>query len=44
MVGDSRYDRDAARAAGGPFVGFRTGGDRRVERLLEIPDLLEEGS
>jgi len=41
MVGDSRYDRDAARAAGVFFVGFRTEGDRRVERLLEIPHLPE---
>lgn len=40
MVGDSAYDRDAARAAGVLFVGFRTEGDRRVERLDEIPDLL----
>lgn len=40
MVGDSHYDRDAARAAGVPFVGFRRSGDRRVESLSELPGLI----
>ncbi len=40
VVGDSRYDRDAARAAGVFFVGFKIEGDRRVERLDEIPALV----
>jgi len=42
VVGDSRYDRDAARAAGVFFVGFRMAGDRRVDRLDEIPGVVEE--
>jgi phosphoglycolate phosphatase/AHBA synthesis associated protein len=42
MVGDSRYDREAAGAAGVPFVGYRTEGDRRIESLGELPPLLEE--
>jgi len=42
MVGDSRYDREAAGAAGILFIGYRTEGDRRVERLGEIPDLVAE--
>jgi phosphoglycolate phosphatase/AHBA synthesis associated protein len=40
MVGDSRFDREAARAANVLFVGFRAEGDRSVDRLAEIPDLL----
>ena len=36
MVGDSRFDRDAARAAGLRFVGFRTAGEPRIERLAEL--------
>jgi phosphoglycolate phosphatase/AHBA synthesis associated protein len=42
MVGDSRFDREAARAAGVRFVGFRTAGDRTVRTLGELPALLEE--
>ena len=40
VVGDSDYDRDAARAAGALFIGFRRPGDRRVEELAELPELL----
>lgn len=36
VVGDSRFDRDAARAANVRFVGFRTEGDTRIERLGEL--------
>ncbi|MGI9590967.1 MAG: HAD family hydrolase [Myxococcota bacterium] len=36
MVGDSRFDREAADAAGVPFVGYRTAGPRRIERLSEL--------
>ena len=36
VVGDSRYDRDAAGAAGVFFVGLRLDGDARVERLGEL--------
>jgi len=40
LVGDSRYDREAAGAARVLFVGYRIDGDRRVERLSELLDLL----
>jgi HAD superfamily hydrolase (TIGR01549 family) len=40
VVGDSRYDREAAAAARLPFVGLRTHGDRRIERLRDLPLLL----
>ena len=36
VVGDSAYDRDAARAAGVVFVGVRMDGDHRVEKLSEV--------
>jgi HAD superfamily hydrolase (TIGR01549 family) len=36
MVGDSRFDRAAAQAAGVFFVGLGLDGDRRVERLAEL--------
>jgi len=39
VVGDSRYDRDAARGAGVRFVGVRMDGDARIERLGELLDL-----
>lgn len=39
MVGDSRYDAEAAAAAGVRFVGFRREGDLRVEALSEIAPL-----
>jgi phosphoglycolate phosphatase/AHBA synthesis associated protein len=37
LVGDSRYDRAAARAAGVTFVGLGLDGDRRLERLADFP-------
>jgi phosphoglycolate phosphatase/AHBA synthesis associated protein len=40
VVGDSRYDREAACAAGAMFIGFRIDSDRRVDRLEEVLDLL----
>ena len=36
MVGDSRYDREAAGAAGVRFVGLGIDGDARIERLGEL--------
>jgi HAD superfamily hydrolase (TIGR01509 family) len=39
-VGDSEYDARAARAAGVLFVGYRRPGDRRIESLAELPDLI----
>ena len=36
VVGDSRYDRDAAAAAGVRFVGVRMDGDARVESLRDL--------
>lgn len=36
MVGDSRYDREAAAAAGIRFVGYRTHGDDRVDELIDL--------
>ena len=41
FVGDSSYDRDAAAAAGIPFLGYRMDGDRRVEALAEILDVVD---
>jgi len=38
VVGDSRYDRDAAAAANVRFVGLRIDGDRRIEGLAELLD------
>jgi AHBA synthesis associated protein len=40
MVGDSRYDREAAAAANVYFVGMRITGDERVEHLTELLELL----
>ena len=40
MTGDSRYDREAARAAGVRFVGYRQEGDARVESLVELARLV----
>jgi HAD superfamily hydrolase (TIGR01509 family) len=40
VVGDSRFDRDAAAAAAVCFVGLRIDGDARIERLSELSDLL----
>jgi phosphoglycolate phosphatase/AHBA synthesis associated protein len=36
LVGDSRYDREAAAAAGVRFVGFGLDGDSRVDSLREL--------
>lgn len=36
MVGDSRYDKGAAGAAGVHFVGLGLEGDARIERLSEL--------
>lgn len=36
LVGDSRYDREAARAAGCGFIGLGIDGDRRIELLGEL--------
>ena len=36
MVGDSRYDREAAKAAGVRFLGLEIDGDVRLGRLLEV--------
>lgn len=41
MVGDSRFDREAAAAAGIHFVGLGIDGDRRIERLFELAHQLE---
>jgi phosphoglycolate phosphatase/AHBA synthesis associated protein len=40
VIGDSRYDREAAGAARVRFVGLRIDGDQRIERLAELPGLL----
>jgi phosphoglycolate phosphatase/AHBA synthesis associated protein len=40
MLGDSIYDRKAADAGGVRFVGYRTEGDARIERLEELLELL----
>lgn len=40
MIGDSRYDRDAARSARIHFVGVRFDGDQRIEALGGLLDLL----
>jgi len=44
LVGDTRLDLEAARAAGVPVVGYRLdGGDARVDRLLDLLPLLGVG-
>ncbi len=43
MVGDSRFDREATRAAGVHFVGFGIDGDARIERLGDLPALRKGG-
>src|SRR5262249_5152089 len=40
VVGDSRFDRDAAAAAAVRFIGLRLDGDARIERLSELWGLL----
>jgi phosphoglycolate phosphatase/AHBA synthesis associated protein len=39
-VGDSRFDREAAGAAGVRFVGLRIRGDARIEQLKELEALV----
>ena len=41
MVGDSRFDRAAAEAAGVHFVGLRTDGGARIESLPDLLKLLD---
>jgi phosphoglycolate phosphatase/AHBA synthesis associated protein len=41
MVGDSRFDREAARAAGIRFVGLGIDGDARIEALRDVIHLPE---
>jgi phosphoglycolate phosphatase/AHBA synthesis associated protein len=41
MVGDSRFDRQAAEAAGCPFIGYRMAHETRVDTLSEVVDLVE---
>lgn len=36
MVGDSDFDRQAAKAAGARFIGFRCVGDHHIEKLEEL--------
>ena len=36
VVGDSRYDREAARAAGACFAGLGIEGDVRIDRLVDV--------
>ncbi len=40
LVGDSRYDREAAKAAGVHFVGYGLDGDARVDALRALLGLL----
>ncbi|MFN7951225.1 MAG: HAD-IA family hydrolase [bacterium] len=40
VVGDSRFDEEAARGAGVRFVGFRRPGDLDIERLAQVLDLI----
>ncbi len=40
FVGDSRYDRAAARAAGVRFVGLGTEGDQRIDALGGLAELV----
>lgn len=42
LVGDSRFDREAARAAGVRFVGYGIDGDARIARLSEVLFLEED--
>lgn len=40
MIGDSRFDRSAARAAGVRFIGLGLEGDARIERLALLEEVL----
>ncbi len=44
MIGDSRFDRDAAATAGIRFVGYGIPGDLRIEALRELLQLPEVSS
>lgn len=41
FVGDSRFDRGAARAAGVRFIGLGLEGDARIERLARLEEVLD---
>jgi phosphoglycolate phosphatase/AHBA synthesis associated protein len=41
VIGDSDFDRRAAAAAATRFIGLRTEGDATLERLADLPELLE---
>ena len=41
MVGDTRFDREAAAAAGVFFAGYGTSGDARLKRLADLLPLLD---
>jgi len=41
MVGDSRFDRSAAEAAGVRYIGLRMDGSPRIESLTDVLGLLE---
>jgi HAD superfamily hydrolase (TIGR01509 family) len=43
FVGDTKFDREAARRAGIRFVGYRIDGDLRIEFLIQIVELLQDG-
>lgn len=40
MIGDSRYDREAAAAASIHFIGVRIDGAKRIQHLADLLDLL----
>lgn len=43
LVGDSRFDREAARSAGVRFVGLGLDGEPRIDRLAELLPILDRG-
>ena len=43
LVGDTAFDRDAARAAGALFAGFGIEGDVTLARLTDLADLVGAG-
>ena len=40
MIGDFRYDREAAAAAGVYFIGLGIDGEQRLDRLADLLELL----
>jgi HAD superfamily hydrolase (TIGR01509 family) len=42
LIGDSEFDRQAAKAAGVFFVGFKMEGDARIETLGDLPRFFED--